>query len=57
MERGLRRADGYLRLHGALLVRLAQALDTTPDKILGAAPAAPATDEPPLDPPSAPRAG
>lgn len=26
---------GYLRLHGALLVRLAQALQTTPDEILG----------------------
>jgi transcriptional regulator with XRE-family HTH domain len=25
---------GYLRLHGALLVRLAQVLDTTPDEIL-----------------------
>jgi len=25
---------GYLRLHGALLVRLAQALGTTPDEIL-----------------------
>jgi transcriptional regulator with XRE-family HTH domain len=25
---------GYLRLHGALLVRLAQALETTPDAIL-----------------------
>jgi transcriptional regulator with XRE-family HTH domain len=25
---------GYLRLHGALLVRLAQALNTTPDEIL-----------------------
>ena len=25
---------GYLRLHGALLVRLAQALQTTPDEIL-----------------------
>ncbi len=25
---------GYLRLHGALLVRLAQALNTTPDAIL-----------------------
>jgi len=25
---------GYLRLHGALLVRLAQALKTTPDEIL-----------------------
>jgi transcriptional regulator with XRE-family HTH domain len=25
---------GYLRLHGALLVRLAQALHTTPDEIL-----------------------
>ncbi len=38
---------GYLRLHGALLVRLAQALDTTPDEILTATPAA--TPEPPLD--------
>jgi len=27
---------GYLRLHGALLVRLAQALQTTPDEILSA---------------------
>jgi transcriptional regulator with XRE-family HTH domain len=26
---------GYLRLHGGLLVRLAQALRTTPDEILG----------------------
>lgn len=25
---------GYLRLHGALLVRLAQVLETTPDEIL-----------------------
>jgi len=38
---------GYLRLHGALLVRLAQALDTTPDEILTATPAA--APEPPLD--------
>lgn len=27
---------GYLRLHGALLLRLAQALQTSPDEILGA---------------------
>jgi transcriptional regulator with XRE-family HTH domain len=27
---------GYLRLHGALLVRLAQILNTTPDEILAA---------------------
>ena len=27
---------GYLRLHGALLIRLAQVLQTTPDEILGA---------------------
>ena len=27
---------GYLRLHGALLVRLAQTLNTTPDEILAA---------------------
>jgi transcriptional regulator with XRE-family HTH domain len=38
---------GYLRLHGALLVRLAQALDTTPDEILGGA--ATTTKETPLD--------
>jgi transcriptional regulator with XRE-family HTH domain len=38
---------GYLRLHGALLVRLAQALDTTPDAILTATP--PAAAEPPID--------
>jgi transcriptional regulator with XRE-family HTH domain len=30
---------GYLRLHGALLVRLAQALQTSPDEILAAKPA------------------
>jgi transcriptional regulator with XRE-family HTH domain len=40
---------GYLRLHGALLVRLAQALDTTPDEILTATPPTPAAAEPPLD--------
>lgn len=41
---------GYLRLHGALLVRLAQALATTPDEILAASPPpAPAVPEPPLD--------
>jgi len=40
---------GYLRLHGALLVRLAQALDTTPDEILTATPPTPAATEPPLD--------
>jgi transcriptional regulator with XRE-family HTH domain len=40
---------GYLRLHGALLVRLAQALGTTPDEILAAAPPARAAAEPPLD--------
>jgi transcriptional regulator with XRE-family HTH domain len=38
---------GYLRLHGALLVRLAQALQTTPDEIL-AVKTAP-DDHPPLD--------
>lgn len=37
---------GYLRLHGALLVRLAQALDTTPDEILTATPPTPAATEP-----------
>jgi len=35
---------GYLRLHGALLVRLAQALDSTPDEIL-AVKTAPAADD------------
>lgn len=40
---------GYLRLHGALLVRLAQALETTPDEILTATPPASAAAEPPLD--------
>ena len=39
---------GYLRLHGALLVRLAQALETTPDEILAATPT-PTAAEPPLD--------
>lgn len=29
------RSPGVRRLHGALLVRLAQALQTTPDEILG----------------------
>jgi transcriptional regulator with XRE-family HTH domain len=29
---------GYLRLHGGLIVRLAQALRTTPDEILGVRP-------------------
>jgi transcriptional regulator with XRE-family HTH domain len=37
---------GYLRLHGALLVRLAQALGTTPDAILGTGPQ---KEEPSLD--------
>lgn len=37
---------GYLRLHGALLVRLAQALETTPDEILGGGATRPATDLP-----------
>lgn len=41
-------AIGYLRLHGALLVRLAQALETTPDEILAATPASVAA-EPPID--------
>jgi transcriptional regulator with XRE-family HTH domain len=36
---------GYLRLHGALLVRLAQALQTTPDVIL-AVKTAPGDDHP-----------
>lgn len=40
---------GYLRLHGALLVQLARALDTTPDEILGSAPTTPAATAPPLD--------
>jgi len=40
---------GYLRLHGALLVRLAQALETTPDEILTAAPPTAAAAEPRLD--------
>jgi transcriptional regulator with XRE-family HTH domain len=40
---------GYLRLHGALLVRLAQALDTTPDEILTATPRGAATAEPRID--------
>src|SRR5205809_1914563 len=40
---------GYLRLHGALLVRLARALDTTPDEILAGTPPTPAADAPPLD--------
>jgi transcriptional regulator with XRE-family HTH domain len=40
---------GYLRLHGALLVRLAQALETTPDEILTAASRTAATAEPPID--------
>jgi transcriptional regulator with XRE-family HTH domain len=40
---------GYLRLHGALLVRLAQALETTPDEILTAPPRAAAAAEPPID--------
>ena len=38
---------GYLRVHGALLIRLAQALQTTPDEILGAH-ASPAAEEFPV---------
>lgn len=38
---------GYLRLHGALLVRLAQALQTTPDEILAVK--APQGDDQALD--------
>ena len=40
---------GYLRLHGALLIRLAQVLQTTPDEILGAHATAAADDLPVLD--------
>jgi transcriptional regulator with XRE-family HTH domain len=39
---------GYLRLHGALLVRMAAVLKTTPDEIL-AVKELPGTDEPPID--------
>lgn len=40
---------GYLRLHGALLVRLAQTLNATPDEILTATPPTPTAAEPPID--------
>jgi transcriptional regulator with XRE-family HTH domain len=40
---------GYLRLHGALLMRLAQALATTPDEILGSPARPPAAPEAPVD--------
>jgi transcriptional regulator with XRE-family HTH domain len=40
---------GYLRLHGALLIRLAQALQTTPDDILGAHATAAAEEFPVID--------
>ncbi len=40
---------GYLRLHGALLVRLAQALKTTPDEILAMKELAPGQDEHAVD--------
>ena len=40
---------GYLRLHGALLIRLAQALQTTPDAILGTEGTAAAEDFPVID--------
>jgi transcriptional regulator with XRE-family HTH domain len=36
---------GYLRLHGALLVRLAQALKTTPDEILAVKELPPTQDD------------
>jgi transcriptional regulator with XRE-family HTH domain len=38
---------GYLRLHGALLVRLATVLQTTPDEILVLKQAKPETDQAP----------
>jgi transcriptional regulator with XRE-family HTH domain len=40
---------GYLRLHGALLIRLAQALQTTPDEILAAKEIRADGDEPAID--------
>lgn len=40
---------GYLRLHGALLIRLAQVLQTTPDAILGAEATATAEEFPVID--------
>ena len=40
---------GYLRLHGALLVRLAQALQTTPDEILTVREIPSNGDEHPID--------
>jgi len=40
---------GYLRLHGALLIRLAQVLQTTPDEILGAHAAAAGEEFPVID--------
>lgn len=40
---------GYLRLHGALLIRLAQVLQTTPDEILGAHASAAAEEFPVID--------
>jgi len=40
---------GYLRLHGALLIRLAHVLQTTPDEILGAHATAAAEDLPIID--------
>ena len=40
---------GYLRLHGALLVRLAQVLKTTPDAILAVKQFAPDTQSATLD--------
>jgi transcriptional regulator with XRE-family HTH domain len=40
---------GYLRLHGALLVRLAQVLQTTPDEILGTDATAAAEEFPVID--------
>ena len=40
---------GYLRLHGALLVRLAQALQTTPDEILAVKEIPSNGDEHPID--------
>lgn len=40
---------GYLRLHGALLIRLAQALRTTPDAILGTEGTAAAEEFPVID--------
>lgn len=38
---------GYLRLHGALVVRLAAVLDTTPDQILGTGELADGEPQPP----------